>query len=247
MQLGFYVSGTSGSNAEQQLDILSNDMANAGTAGYRAEQTSFSTILSKQVTSGPGQLPAAFGTMGRQYVDMSEGGVRMTGNPLDIALRGNAFLQVRMPDGSMAYTRAGDLQTTASGKLLTADGKPVLDASGRSITLPPGKPVIATNGNISVNGQQVGQLGLAAISDLTKVKKQGGTLLITPASNVTAADPKASSIVQGSLESSNVNPILTMTKMMRVLRSYQSTLKVLEQYNQQMSQLNQQVARVTGN
>ncbi len=247
MQLGFYVSGTSGSNAEQQLDILSNDMANANTAGYRSEQTSFSTILSRQVTSGPGQLPAAFGTMGRQYVDMSEGGIHITSNPLDIALRGNAFLRVRMPDGSQAYTRAGDLRLSASGELLTADGKPVLDNGGSTITLPPGKPTISSLGAISVNGHQVGQLGLAAFTDLTKVKKQGGTLLITPASNVTAADPKTSSIVQGSLEASNVNPILAMTKMMRVLRSYQSTLKVLDQYNQQMSQLNQQVARVTGN
>jgi flagellar basal body rod protein FlgG len=247
MQLGFYVSGTSGSNAEQQLDILSNDMANASTAGYRAEQTSFTSILSQKVTEGPGRLPAAFGTMGRQYVDMSEGGVRLTGNPLDIALRGNAFLRVKMPDGSQAYTRAGDLHCNASGNLLTADGKPVLDNSGSAITLPPGKPVISTQGDISVGGRSVGKLGLAAFSDLTKVKKQGGTLLITPSSNVTPADPKNSSIAQGSLEASNVNPILTMTEMMRVLRSYQSTLKVLDQYNQQMSQLNQQVARVTNN
>ena len=247
MQLGFYVSGTSGSNAEQQLDVLSNDMANANTAGYRAEDTSFSTILSQKVTSGPGNLPAAFGTMGRQYVDMSEVGVRLTSNPLDVALRGNAFLRVRMPDGSVAYTRAGDLRLSGSGKLLTADGKAVLDNSNSPITLPSGNPVIATNGDISVNGHSVGQLGLTAFSDLTKVKKQGGTLLTTPTSNVTAADPKTTSVVQKALESSNVNPILTMTEMMRVLRSYQSTLKVLDQYNKQMSQLNQQVAQVTGN
>lgn len=247
MQLGFYVSGTSGQNAERQLDVLSNDMANASTAGYRAEQTSFSTVLSHKVTDGASQLPAAFGSMGRQYVDMSEGGIRLTGNPLDVALRGNAFLQVQMPNGSVAYTRAGDLHCDAAGNLLTADGKAVLDSSGSAITLPPGKPTIATNGNISVDGKKVGQLGLAAFTDSTKVKKQGGTLLITPKNNVTAADPKTSSVVQGSLESSNVNPILTMTEMMRVLRSYQSTLKVLDQYNKQMSQLNQQVARVTGN
>ena len=164
-----------------------------------------------------------------------------------VALRGNAFLRVRMPDGSVAYTRAGDLRLSGSGKLLTADGKAVLDNSNSPITLPSGNPVIATNGDISVNGHSVGQLGLTAFSDLTKVKKQGGTLLTTPTSNVTAADPKTTSVVQKALESSNVNPILTMTEMMRVLRSYQSTLKVLDQYNKQMSQLNQQVAQVTGN
>ena len=171
----------------------------------------------------------------------------MTGNPLDVALRGNAFLRVKMPDGSQAYTRAGDLRLDASGELLTQDGKPVLDDSGNAITLPAGKPVISAQGDISVNGQQAGKLGLAAFSDPTQVKKQGGTLLITPTSNVTTADTKTGGVVQGSLESSNVNPILTMTEMMRVLRNYQSTLKVLEQYNQQMSQLNQQVARVTSN
>lgn len=247
MQLGFYVSGTSGTNAEQQLDILSNDMANASTVGYRAEQTSFSTVLSQKVTEGPGKLPAAFGDLGRQYVDMQEGGIRLTSNPLDISLHGNAFLQVQMPDGSVAYTRAGNLQRSVTGKLLTADGKAVLDSSGRAITLPPGKPVIDRQGNIAVNNKQVAQLGLAAFSDPTKISKHEGTLLTTPASNVKPADPKTTSVMQGSLELSNVNPILAMTEMMRVLREYQSTLKVLNQYNQQMSELNQQVARVTGN
>jgi len=248
MQLGFYISGVAGSKIEQQFNILSNDIANATTTGYRADRTSFSTYFSHKLglASGPEQLPAAYLNSGRQYVDMTPAGYRMTGNPLDIALHGNAYLRVRQANGSEAYTRAGDLQLDASGNLLTADGKPILDDSGQPITLPPGTPSISADGSISIHGHGVGRLGIAAITDPKLVSKMGGTLLVTPASNVTTASENIR-VVQGSLEDSNVNPVLAMTEMMGALRDYQSMLKVLNQYDKQMTTLSQQVGRVTNN
>lgn len=243
MERGFYIAGVGGSTFVRQLDVLAHNIANANTSGYRTHRTSFATVLSDKTQ----QLAdsSAYLSNGYQYVDMSPAEISSTGNDLDIALRGNAFLRVQLDGNREAYTRAGNLKLNAEGTLLTAGGKPVLDDGGQAITLPQGRVTIGEDGSISVEKERVAKLGLMRIIDDRRVEKLEGVLLSTVPANVEPAGGDAR-VLQGYLEGSNVNAVLAMTELVDVQRSYQSMMKVVEQYNQEMGLLAERVGRITG-
>jgi len=128
--------------------------------------------------------------------------------------------------------------------LLTQDGKSVLDNAGSAIQLPRGTITASDLGEIFVNGIRVADLGMVNISNPANIERIGNVLIKTPPANPTPAS--GASVRQGALESSNVNSVLAMTEMITTLRNYQAMIKMIEQYNQQTSLLNQQVGQVQG-
>lgn len=255
MQRGFFVSGVAGTMAQQKLDTISHNLANVNTAGFKAARTSFSTVFTNQ--SSPSgdvkQVPAAYLEMGGQYIDVSEGMMKQTGNELDFAIRGNGYFRVMKEDGSEALTRAGNFKLDAEGHLLTQGGLQVLDTAGAPITLIAGPISVTQEGAIYVdndgNGtalpQAVAELGIVTINDLSKIRKDDFTTLVTDVANTTPAGPDVS-VHQKRLEGSNVNSVLAMTEMMAAMRSYQSMMKVVEQYNQLAGQISDRVGTVQG-
>ncbi|HKJ83552.1 MAG TPA: flagellar basal-body rod protein FlgF [Mariprofundaceae bacterium] len=252
MQLGFYVAGVSGSDVDRELSTLTNNIANANTVGYKADRTSFATSLAKQINGAAAlsQGAPAFAGTGEQYVDLRTGALTATGNPLDFGIRGDGYFRVRLPDGSEAYTRAGNFQMNAQGELTTADGKLVLNDGGQPITLPrKGHISVDTDGTITVHVRgrttqtKVGKIGLAQIIDPRQVRKKAGVLLTTPPGNVKGADSSVK-VMQGYTETSNVNSVQEMTQLMSVQRNFDSMMKIVSQYSQQMDLLNQQVGQI---
>lgn len=208
---------------------IANNLANANTVGFRAEIANAST----QYIDGQ-----TFKTRAQQSeqviaADMQQGAVVTTGNPLDVAMNGDALLSVQAANGDEAYTRRGDLKLSDSGLLTTGDGMPVI-GDGGPITLPAyDKLTIAADGTISIvpqggdpaQIQQVDRLKLVAMNGTDIAKgldglfraRNGGTL---------AADPEAT-VRQGALEGSNVNASATLIDMIEASRDWDMQVKMM--------------------
>jgi len=247
MQLGFLISGVAGQMAQGKLDNISNNLANANTVGYLEDRVAFSSFLSSKMGAegAPGQTSFSSISMNRQYISTQAGTIRHTGSDFDFAIRGDAYFRVRMNNGQEALTRAGNFKIDADGKLLTQGNLPVLDQGGSPIQLPIGEITATQNGTIYVNNKKIADLGLSMLKNERQIQKAAGVLITTPANNMTQAD-NTISVLQGSVEDSNVNSIKAMAQMIDTMRAYQSMMKIVEQYNQQAGLLNDRVGVVQG-
>jgi len=247
MQLGFLMAGVAGEMAQNKLDTISNNLANVNTAGYMEDRSSFSSKFSNAMgrEGAPNQTSAAFLSMNKQYVSTQAGSIRQTGGDFDFAINGKAYFRVQMADGSEGLTRAGNFKIDADGNLLTQGNQSVLDTGGAAIQLPVGDVSATKNGAIFINGEPVAELGLSMIRDERLIRKVEGVIIKTSEDNIIAANDSVS-VHQGSLEASNVNAILAMASLIDTMRGYQSTMKIVEQYNQQAGLLNDRVGVVQG-
>lgn len=245
MQTGFYMSSVAGQMAQSKLNDINHNLANVNTIGYMASRSSFSSMLAGQATGQTGGGPSSFPAQEQSFIDMKEGNIKQTGNDLDFAIQGDAFFRVRLDDGQEAYTRAGNFILDADGALLTQGGKPVLDAGGTAIQLPPGHITVGQDGLLAVDNVQVAEFGMVTINNPSQLGRLGNTLLTTSKDNTSPAG-KDVILRQGAVEGSNVNSILAMTEMVVTTRSFEATMKTIEQYNQQASQLYDQVGLVQG-
>lgn len=247
MERGFFITGVAGQMAQNKLDNISHNLANANTTGYKADRASFFTMYTsaKNKQGSNENIPAAYLKMGDQFIDTRAGSVRQTGADLDFAIVGDGYFQVQAEGGDKLYTRAGNFQLDGDGNLRTQNGLSVLDSSGSPITLPPGVITSNREGGISVDGNAVAQLGLVTFNSPTQVSKADGTMFSTPDANVTPANGKVT-VMHQALEDSNVNSVMVMAEMVDTMRSYEAMMKVVEQYNQLAGQISDQVARVQG-
>ena len=247
MQRGFFVAGNANQMAQNKLNDISHNLANANTVGFMAHRTAFSTVFTaaNQSSSTPEQTPAGYLSLNRQFTDTGKGIMTYTKSQLDFAIQGDAFFQVKTEEGKDALTRGGNFTMDGSGRLMTQSGYAVLDDAGQPITVPAGEISAAANGTLYADGEPFATLGLVSLKDPAKVAVRHGVLLLTPKDNIT--EPSAHvSVRQGALEESNVNSILAMTELIDVMRSSQSMMKVVEIYNQQASLLNDRVGLVQG-
>ncbi|WP_443970469.1 flagellar basal body rod protein FlgF [Sphingobium sp. CR28] len=209
---------------------IANNLANADTTGFRAEIANASTRWIGGSTFNSraeqvGQVIAA---------DMKQGAVTQTGNPLDVALDGDALLAVQANDGSEGYTRRGDLRVSESGLLTTGDGHPVLGEGG-PITLPPADSIkIAKDGGIWVLPQG-GEAGLMQQVDTLKLVNATGSVIAKGTDNLfrevnggaLPTDPVAS-VTSGALEQSNVNATSALVQMIEASRAWESQIKMID-------------------
>ncbi len=245
MDSAFYIAGTAGLLAQQKLNSIAQNLANVNTIGYRADRRSFSTFLAGQsvLDGSSGHTSAAYPVGGKQYIDSSEGAMIRTGSKLDMALNGHGYFRIRLKGGLEAYTRAGNFRLDGNGNLLTASGRSVLDDGGSPITLPRGSLTVLEDGSMSVNGKSVGRIGLVQITDPRAIRKMAGVLLTASPTNVKPAGSGVR-VMQGFTESSNVNAVQAMVELISVQRSFQMTMKMLQQYDRLATMMDEQVGRV---
>jgi flagellar basal-body rod protein FlgF len=224
MQSSLYVALSGQVALQKRLDTIANNIANMNTGGYRAEEVSFSTILSRA-----GATPTAFATSGENYISRRAGEITSTGNPLDIAVQGNGWFGLQTPDG-LAYTRDGRLHIDASGALKSVNNYPIVDAGGAGILLDPsgGPPVISQDGMILQNGRQVGAVGLFSIDASARLSRYDNSSAMSSLPGTPVLDFTANGVMQGMSEGSNVNPVLEMTKMIDVTRSFESASNAIQ-------------------
>jgi flagellar basal-body rod protein FlgF len=202
---------------ERRLTTLALNVANMNTVGYRASGVSFHDIVSRT-----GADPVAFASTGKDYIARTSGPLIPTANPLDVAVQGEGWLAMQTPAGTV-YTRDGRMRMLPGGALETVRGYPVLDAGNTPIILNPdaGPPTIAADGMITQGGQQVGAIGLFRIDPDAKFTRYENSGVIPDKPATPVLDFTANGVVQGSVEGSNVNPILELAKLLTISRSFE--------------------------
>ena len=211
----------------QRQDTLANNLANASTNGFRAEMQAFRAVP----VLGQGASTRVYALESTIGHDTRSGPVQSTGRPLDVAVQGKSWLAVQSLDGTEAYTRAGSLQVSPEGQLVTPTGLPVL-GDGGPITVGVNAAVeIASDGSITTTTttgkgrpQQVGKLKLVTAE---APLNRGTDGLFRAADGDLQADP-AARVQSGALEGSNVSPIETMVAMIAAARQFEQQMKMLQ-------------------
>ncbi|MBI1867225.1 MAG: flagellar basal-body rod protein FlgF [Methylocystis sp.] len=218
MQSAFYVSLSTQMSVDKRMETIANNIANAGTVGYRAGGVSFAAALSKA-----GSTSVAYASSGRDFISRAAGDTTRTDNPYDVAVVGNAWLGIQTASGP-AYTRDGRMQMLETGELQTVSGSPILDAGNSPLVLDPnaGPPMISRDGMINQGGRQVGAVGLFAIDDGASLTRGENSSVIPSIPATPVLDFQKNGVVQGSVEGSNVNPVHEMTKLILASRSFDS-------------------------
>jgi flagellar basal-body rod protein FlgF/flagellar basal-body rod protein FlgG len=233
MDSGYYAAATAMASRTQALDTIANNLANASTVGYRAEHNVFGAVLSA-TTDAPGsslnQAINNYGIMSGTKLDLSQGALQKTGNDLDLAIEGSGFFVVQTANGPM-YTRNGSFQVASNGQLITASGDAVMGDKG-TITMLPGPVSISTDGTISSNGAVAGKLRVVDFPAGTPLKSEGNTYYSAPVKSATTAT--GSTVQQGALENSNVNPISSMVELITAQRTAEMMQRSLAMYNSEM-------------
>jgi len=234
MDSGYYAACTALVTRTQTLDTIANNVANASTAGFRAERNIFSSVLANAgntATSPLNPVINSYGILSGTMVDTTQGALQKTGNDLDLGIEGSAYFVVQTANGPM-YTRNGAFQISSKSQLVTGTGDLVQGDRG-PITLPPGKVTISDDGTISSDGAMVGRLKVVEFPAGTELSGVGNMLYTAPAT----ATPKpavASSVRQGMLESSNVNPVAGMIQLVEAQRAAETAQRVLSMFNSEL-------------
>ncbi len=205
---------------EKRLYVITNNLSNQDTPGFKAERPCFSSVLTDEVVGSSARTPdedLVFGAISATKTDFSQGSAKYTGRRTDICLNGPGFLVVDAPDGER-YTRAGNLRLDASGTLVTPDGYNVKGESGE-IRLFEGPFNIAPDGTVSQGGAVVDTIKMVEFEDNDKLKKEGKNLFNGDEAGL--KDAENTYIMQEYVESSNVDPVRSLVEMISANRGFQ--------------------------
>lgn len=252
------IAGTGMQAQSTNVEVISNNIANMTTTGFKRRRAEFQDLIYQNLrrvgsnSSDTGSVVPAGAQVGLGvktaaiYRISEQGNLQQTSNSLDLAIRGNGYLQVTLPSGETAYTRDGTLSLSPQGEIVTADGLVVqpgitIPANATSVT-------INTSGQVQakIDGQTapttVGQLQLATFPNEAGLDAQGDNLFLQSAASgnpVTGvpASPGFGSVLQGFIETSNVNVVSEITNLITAQRAYEMNSKVITTSDQMLSTL----------
>lgn len=249
-----------GLDAQQtQMDVIANNLANINTTGFKRSRAVFEDLLyqnlrqpgaqSSQQTQVPSGLQVGTGVrpVAAERIH-TQGNLQQTGNRLDLAIQGNGFFQVLLPDGSTAYTRDGSFQTDSQGQLVTSSGyvvQPALTIPANAISVTVGLDGVVT---ITQPGNsapvQIGSMQLATFINPAGLESMGQNLYLetassgTPSTNVPGSNGTGT-LSQGYIETSNVNVVEELVNMIQAQRSYEINSKAISTSDQMLQRLSQ--------
>ncbi len=228
----------------ESLDLLANNLANASTAGFKADREFYSTYLSPESLQGPeGTLPVQAPVVEKNWTDFQQGVTTATGSPLDVALSGSGFFTLETPSGPV-YTRSGNFHLTPDGRLTGPSGDPVLDTAGKPIRLDPKLSVtIDEGGAIRQAGGIVTRLAIVDFEDRAKLAKAGPAVFrydnsLPPPRQ---AHPK---VEQGRLESANFQPAESAVRLVHVLRQFEMLQRAIALGSEMNKRAIEEVAKI---
>jgi len=244
-----------------RMRVIANNLANVNTTGFKRDRASFETLAYQSLTAPGAQsstdnkyatglsLGSGVQIKGTAKID-TQGTMETTGGALDIAIEGAGFFQIQMPDGTTAYTRAGDFKLSGDGTIVTDDGMPLIP----QVQVPEGTEsiTIGTDGTISAQMpgqselQELGRIEIARFTNPPGMESLGNNLLAeTPASGPpqvgTPGLDGRGSLRQGSLEASNVNVVEELVDMIETQRAYEVNSKMISATDQMLQYVNQQL------
>lgn len=257
MVKGLYTAYTGMVNEQHRMDVLTNNLANSTTVGFKKEGTtsqSFDSVLAYRLkdASQGANIPRRMGIntpgvkIGENYTDYSQGSFKITDNTYDLALSGKGFFNIEFTnkagETSTKYTRDGSFTLTQEGYLVTKDGNYVMGTEGRIRLNPLLDSSIDSQGRIFQNGAVVATIRLTDFSDYNYLKKYGENLL-EPVEGATVQEAD-SDIRSGYLEMSNVSIVSEMVDLISITRQYEANQKVIKSYDQTLDIAANQLGRV---
>ena len=230
----------------ETLDLLANNIANSGTAGYKADEESYNLYFGKNAWEGydEGRPPGAeMPVVQRNWTDFSQGSLVPTGSSTDVALESTGFFVVNTPSGPL-YTRNGHFTVAKSGQLETQEGYAVSGSNGKPILLDPNRDVTITPaGEVQQNGAVVAQLAIMDGAKLDAIEKRGaGYFRFSPDTKLQAAT--SPHVAQGKLEMSNVTPAYSAVKLVNVMRSFEMLQRAVTMASDMDRRVIEEVAKV---
>jgi flagellar basal-body rod protein FlgF len=213
---------------QREMDIISNNIANVDTNGFKVE-----SLLEKTEPRAPamtlgGPRPVKFVAPDGVARDFGQGALRATGAPLDVAIDGQGFFTVRGSQGDR-FTRDGRFRTDETGRLITEQGAAVLDESGGEIVIDAEKGAVSigADGTMTQGRDRIGKIGVVQFANAGALEKAGDNLYRNT-SNLTPTPAEKARVRQGMLEASNVNSVLEITRMVEVSRAYEQTARMID-------------------
>ncbi len=258
MNSGMYSALSGNLSAMQRLDVIASNLANVSTSGFKQDRLTFESVLvggQNPPAVPPGQTADPVLLKGTLYTDYSAGALVQTGNTLDMALQGDGYFVVRTPEG-VAYTRQGNFRLSTDGTLVTASGYPVLSKAGerpeegQPIRIDVagqaggGKPVVDSQGNITLNGEPVASLAIFDFPKPYQLTKAAGALFVADGGMTPQPAGPLTTVAQGTLEQSNVDSISAMVQMVETNRYFESCQRVVRSFDDMAAKAVNDLARV---
>jgi flagellar basal-body rod protein FlgF len=235
----------------EALDILSNNLANSNTGGFKLDREFYSLYQGERALPANGQQATTLPVIQKGWTDFQQGLVTPTDNPLDLALSGKGFFAVDGPSGPL-YTRNGAFKLSPAGILTTMDGYPVRGVS------PPNQPAkkiqaisqspidVAPDGTVQQDGQSLGQIQLVDFADTTALNKVGNSYYRVTDPKVQGTPAVDASVSQNKIENSNVAPAESAVRLVDLMRQYEMLQKAVNVAAEMNKQAIDQVAKVGG-
>ncbi len=213
----------------REMQTVANNIANMATTGYRSENVIFSETIKSM---GAEQPSISFATAKGRSTELAQGGLTQTGGTFDFAIEGDGFFQVLTPAGER-LTRNGAFFASPNGELVTSEGFPVLDPGGAPVFVPVdvGEISVSADGTISANGDPLGQIGVVQPSEGTQLLREDGVRFRADGPTEPVDSP---AVFQGFLESSNVDPVSEIARMIQVQRAYEMGQSFLDKEDERL-------------
>ena len=251
MNHGIYTAAAGAIANDRKFDILSNNLANANTTGYKKTKVSFASMLplkdeEADIINANKNIPEnikkgvfnTFPFINTVKTDFSQGYIKETGNDLDFAISGDGFFAVKDAQGNIKFTRDGSFTLKRDGTLVNQNGEHVLDSNFNTIQIPTQNVKflnVDESGNIYVNDNFIAKLAVKDINDKAQFERAGSNEYIIKDMNL-VRNSKSFSVYQGYLEGSNINIVKEMTSLIQLMRSYEATQKVITTIDTQLDQ-----------
>jgi len=239
MNSGTYIALSGAKHQEMRLELLANNMANASTAGFKAERiTASSFAFELERANEDIYRPSGFGELGLQnvafngvyskaghaYTEFMQGEQKFTGNNLDLSLNGRGFFELETPNG-LRYTRDGSFRLNSKGDLISADGYAL---QGKGLTgLEQGAITVDKDGGVSIDGSNSGSINIVEFDDPSILKKDGMNLFVAPAGTGFEKKAKDTTVMQGYLEMPGMSVVKEMVNLIELNRLYETYQKTI--------------------
>jgi flagellar basal-body rod protein FlgF len=232
-----YISLSQQMALQQQMEITANNIANINTPGFKSQNEIFLEYLNRSASGDTLKQVKNAGS----YRDLTSGALKMTSNELDFAIQGEGYFTVETPQGTR-YTRDGSFSLNDKNEIVTQSGYKVM-GDGGALTVQPGasRITVSSDGSVSTEKGTVGKMKVVNFDNDQKLSPEGGNLYNANGQQETPVEKVQ--IVQGSIESSNVNPVVEMNKMIEGLRLYQASQKMIQNDHERIRTMIQKLTK----
>jgi len=237
MYKGIYIALSGATLKQTQIDMISQNLANASTLGYKKDKIAFQDFMLSQLNGQPEANEArTFSDVAAVRTDFSSGNMVRTGNPLDVAIDGSGFMSL---EGGK-FTRRGDLRLDTAGYLVNTQGVKVLGKNGPILISGKGTIDINPSGDVSIDGVQIDKIKLVDFPDMNALKKAGDD------SFETQQNPVASkaTLKQGYVETSNIEVVREMVQLIAAMRDFEMSQKAIQSFDEATAKVTNDMARI---